>query len=363
MFSRILLLLILVLTGEAVAQTRISNLDAKLDPRGAAELTVCSQNLKNFGLYPVVRQRTGLLEEDYKVQVKSLTQRFASQKCDVIAVQEVLGKNDFEAKQALDFLAQALRRRTNREFESRTAPSNDKFLRLGFLVATDRADIFNFLSYNNIELPKFTEEQKPRFFTRGPLEIQLMVRGRNGAPDKPVTLINMHFKSQRGGVNDPAQLQWETFRMEMAEALRRVSEKRHARSFSNNDTILIVLGDRNSNFDSSSAQILEGSLTLKHFWEGGPCRMSKRGVPLCKAGSSFPRKLFSVLTGDPETKQQHGTYRYKGEYSWIDEILMPQESLNYAWEKVGTEGNYASGVVSEPREASDHSMVWVRLNW
>lgn len=353
----------LTLVGVVFSQTRTSTLENRLDPRGAPELIVCSQNLENYGLYDTVVHKLGVTREEFIRRESDLTLRFGRQHCDVIAVQEVLGKSELEAGQALQQLATAMRRRTSREFDFRTAASNDHNLRLGFLVAKDRAEIFNVLSYGNIELPKFSEEQKPRYFTRGPLEIQLSVKGRDGSPSKNVTLINIHFKSQRDGLKDAAQLQWETYRMEMAEALRRTLERRHARSFFNNDTILIVLGDRNSNFDTASARILEGTLTLRHFWEGGPCRLSKRGVPLCKANAAFPQKLFSVLTSDPQAKLLHGTFRYQGVYSWLDDILMPNESLNYAWEQVGVEGDYASGVVTEPPEASDHAMVWARLNW
>ena len=127
--------------------------------------------------------------------------------------------------------------------------------------------------------------------------------------------------------------------------------------------ILLVLGDRNSNFDSASAKILDGILSLKQFQGSAPCRLSKRGAPLCKAGAAQPQKLFSVLTSDPRTKERQGTYHYKGIYSWIDDILMPASALPFAWEGPTSTGKYDSGVLYEPSAASDHALIWVRLNW
>jgi hypothetical protein len=127
--------------------------------------------------------------------------------------------------------------------------------------------------------------------------------------------------------------------------------------------VLIVLGDRNSNFDTASARILEGTLALKHFQEEGGCRLSKRGVPLCKQGTALPQRLFSVLLGDPQTKLQPGTFRFKKEYSWLDDILMPLESLRYTWRSFDNSESYDCGVVNEPGLASDHALVYVKLNW
>jgi hypothetical protein len=47
----------------------------------------------------------------------------------------------------------------------------------------------------------------------------------------------------------------------------------------------------------------------------------------------------------------------------LDDILMPAESLPFAWDEAATEGVFDSGVVYEESDASDHAMVYVRLNW
>lgn len=360
----VLLSILALSASPAAAQSRTNVLDAPGDPRGLSELTICSQNLEMYGLLEFMKEDkpsytvTDLEEKDF-----ALADRFASQSCDVIAVQEIVGKTEVDGKRALEHLARALRRRMNRYYDTAVGETADSKMRVGFLVAKDKADIISTLSYARVELPQLTPKDKPKLFSRGPLEIQISVRGQGDAPSKIVNLVNLHFKSKHGGQNDPAALEWETTRMQMAEALRRIIEDRFSQSFANNKTPLVVLGDRNANFDVASAKILEGSLILKNFQGDGPCRLSKRGVPLCKPGTASPQRLFSVLLGDPETKARHGTFEYKGVYSWLDDILMPAESLPYAWERFDSTANYSSGVVSQPEEASDHAMVWTRLNW
>jgi len=334
------------------------------DTRGPADLTVCSQNLKLFGTYAVVKARDSKYSiKKHRSKVEDLVARFTSQRCDVIGVQEVLGKNEEESKAALKELAEELRFRTNRLYEIRVAPPAEGKMTLGFLVARDRAEITNALAYSRVELPRINKKQRPRLFSRTPLEIQLAVNSRSDGSTRVLSVINFHLKSKRGGEGDPTGLEWETYRMEMAEALRRIIEIRHANALASPSSILIVLGDRNSHFDVASARILEGALTLASFGENGPCRLSKRAVPLCQVAADQPRKLFSVLTSNPATQSLPGTFSYRGEYSWLDEILMPSESLSFAWLTPQSEGKYDSGVVYKPENASDHALVYVRLNW
>jgi hypothetical protein len=234
---------------------------------------------------------------------------------------------------------------------------------MGFLSAKERVEVLNSTSYSAVELPKLTPKQKPRLFTRSPLELQFAVSSREGGGRKTVTVVNFHFKSKRGAAGDPSGLEWETYRMEMSEALRRIVERRLKGAFASGESLLMLVGDRNSNFDVASARILEGTLTLKSFQESAPCRLSKRGAPICKAGEAHPQRLFSVLTGNPKTKSLPGTFKYRDEYSWLDDILLPAESLPFSWVDASSEGTFDAGVVYEEPEASDHAMVYVNLNW
>ncbi len=334
------------------------------DQRGKPDLTVCSQNLKLFGSLAVMQRRDSKLTmKTYAVKKSELVERFVAAKCDVIGVQEVLGSDAAELDSAMKELVNELRSQTNRIFQFRVAPPAEGKMTIGFLVADDRAEILHTLSYSRVELPRIQKKQRPRLFSRTPLEIQLAVKSRESDVVKTVSIINFHFKSKRGGEGDPTGLEWETYRMEMAEALRRIVEIRHKDAFASGRSLLLLLGDRNSNFDVATARILEGSLNLASFSENGACRLSKRAVPLCKSGAELPRRLFSVLTTDDGLKSRPGTFEYKGEYSWLDEIAAPAETLPYAWQTPFSEGDYDSGVVYEPKSASDHALVYVRLNW
>ena len=42
---------------------------------------------------------------------------------------------------------------------------------------------------------------------------------------------------------------------------------------------------------------------------------------------------------------------------------MPAESLPFAWKTAFSEGEYDSGVIYTPKNASDHALVYVKLNW
>jgi hypothetical protein len=363
--GRVIAAAVLVWAGAALGQVRTAELDPGADPRGAADLVLCSQNLHNYGDYASVKIRMpGITPSGFRVKEQALVRRFVKAGCDVIAVQEIVAGSELEAGEVLKKLAEALRFASNRFFEPVVGASNDKYLRLGFLIARDRVEVVNKVSYADVELPKMSENQKPRQFPRGPLEVQLNVKPSGEGTGRIVTVITFHFKSKAsGGGGDPTGLEFEPYRMEMAEALRRIVELRHAEALGSGRTILVLLGDRNSNFDVASARILEGVLGLKQFQGEAPCRLSKRGMPLCKAGSSLPQRLFSVLTSDPQVRRRAGTFRHKNVYSWLDDIIMPAESLPFAWAGAATPGDYDSGVEYDPGEASDHAMVWVRLNW
>ena len=365
MKKQIILLLSIFLVTAAIAEVPRTVPYSVVDPRGEPELVVCSQNLDNYGSFSDVSSRERESRGDFERKEDSLLSRFAAEQCDVIAVQEVLGQDQRGAEAALRHMGELLHRRTNRSYEAVVGKSTDKYLYAGFLVVKDRVSVLSSLSYANVELPKLMSEQKQRYFARGPLEIQLNVKGQGGASSRVITLITFHFKSKSSASgSDPAGLEFETWRMEMSEALRRIVDLRHKKALNIGEAALILLGDRNSNFDSASAKILEGSLRLSHFQGEQPvCRLGKRGTPICQAGVERPQELFSVLTGDPQTKLLPGTYFYKKTYSWLDDIIMPAESLPFAWANPTSTGDYDSGVLYDYKYASDHAMVWVKLNW
>lgn len=354
-----------VLLGSPLSgQSRTNQLDPRLDFRGKVEATVCSQNLDNYGTEKAMKRRFRGFTAELKLEKEeALMKRFLAADCDIIAVQEVLGGTETKAKESLELLGSLLQKRTNREYEAYVGGTNDKVSRVGFLVAKDVAGFKGLTSYYQVELPRIAEDQKPRYFTRGPLELTLNVRSPDDKRSRELILVAFHFKSKTYHEADPTELEWETYRMEMAEALRRIVLQRNKNAIESGSALLMLLGDRNSNFDVASARLLSGMLRLEQFQGEAPCRLSKRGVPLCQAGASQPPLFFSVLLGDEQTRLTAGTYRYNNIYSWLDDILMPATSLPFAYAEPGSEGDYASGVIREHPEASDHALTYVRLNW
>jgi predicted extracellular nuclease len=337
-----------------------------------SKLTVCSQNLENFGEYQIALTRTpNLQRSQYITKLAALVARFSTNSCDVIAVQEVLGADLSSAIKSANILADSLSRRANRNFKVVLGESSDKFIRVGFIYDTAKLKLQAITSYDRVELPRLLPEQKPRFFIRAPLEAQFSVSLGGDKDKKLITLINIHFKSKANSMGDPARLDWETERMEMSEAIRRILISRYSNAITVGDPILIVLGDRNSHSDSASAKILEGRLKLSDFMRTGNCRISKSGVPLCKGEdreksndrSKGVKILHSVLNMDPQVKLLEGTYSYKGKLSWIDDILLPNSALKFAQAKNGLLGDYAVGLDSSFPEASDHRLAWLELRW
>ncbi|MGI6524480.1 MAG: endonuclease/exonuclease/phosphatase family protein [Bdellovibrionota bacterium] len=328
---------------------------------GQDQIVVCSQNLENYGaLFNVKKRSKKMTQSGLELKERALINRFVAAHCDIIAVQEVLAPSKREGQRALERLAKLLSLETGRHFKALVGDSNDPNLRSGYLVASDSAQIIKTNSYYKTELPKLSAGQKQRRFSRGPFEVQLRV-GRQ--QQKILVLENIHFKSRssRWG-SDPAGLEFETARMEMAEALRQIVKVKYGELVRSGEVILVLLGDRNGNYDTAAAKILEGKLTLKDFKRGGACVVTKKGMPLCKEKAKAERSLYSVLINDPKEAALSGTLRYRKKYYWLDDILLPKESLKYALEKKGKKGNFKSGLVYYPENASDHALIWVELN-
>ncbi len=343
------------------AQTRTNLENETLDTRSNT-LVICSQNLKNYlGETPRKPQDppgpVGPSDKEL-----ALIERFDQAACDVIGVQELGGMSDDIAQRNLQRLATLLHARNQRQFSMKIGDVNENAQRNAFLVADDKAQIVHVVTYRKLFLPKIDPTQKPRLFTRSPLEIQISVHGKEGRVDKNISLINFHFKSKSGSKDDPAALQWETYRMEMAEGIRRVAEDRFKSQIQAGEPV-ILLGDRNAHNDTATARILEGSLTLDDFKAKSRCRLSKRGTPLCQTDARRPISFMSLLTYDPETAKLPGTFVYNKVYSFLDDILINVGAINFCREDPNKEGNYMSGIISAHADASDHALIWSKLAW
>ena len=327
---------------------------------GDGRNTICSQNLERYGFQSLfMRANPGNSPETFLIKQKALVSRIKDGRCDIVAVQEVLGSNSREAEQGILTLASALGEATGRVFRGFAGRTNDKSITVGFLVADDAFFVEKVVSYDDDELPKLSERQKPRFFVRLPLEVVLRSRKTN----RPVHAVTFHLKSRSGGMKDPAGFMWETVRMESAEKLRALVMQHNRESFLPGGPLLFVLGDRNSDGREASGEILSGSLHLSSFQSPDPvCQLSKGALPVCRPQSGrFKKDLFSVFTGDPDMIDVPGTHWYRKKASWLDDILVSGPTLEYVQEEPSREGDYDSGIITGSGEASDHALVFVRF--
>lgn len=325
--------------------------------------TICSQNLERYGSRRLfLKSNAELSSSDFERKQKAIVTRIFEARCDAVALQEVLGKNKREAEESAESLASAVSEATGKKYDAVVGETNDEFIRVGFLIDKSSLSLEKVIPFSDDELPKLSQFQRPRFFARLPLQVNLRAQLRNGS-NRPLRLVTFHMKSKSGGMKDPAGLMWETVRMESAEKLRTLIENNDKEAFQTGGPLLFVLGDRNSDEESATAEIMDGKLHLSSFQSPDPpCMVAKAAKVLCRKGyDGFSPVLFSVFSGDPDTKNLPGTHTYKNTASWLDDIVMPVASLEYALEDPSREGDYDSGIISAYPEASDHALVYVRV--
>jgi endonuclease/exonuclease/phosphatase family metal-dependent hydrolase len=310
----------------------------------AEQVIICSQNLDNLGLPNAKSGREILDQQQHAFKVKALIKRFTEQKCDLIAVQEIMSKSVSQGEQVLNYLSQALGA-LGIEYAAIAGESNDPFSRVGFVYNSSRFKLIKQQSYYTDELPKLSQNQRPRRFSRGPLSAQFALRS---APTKEIVLITFHFKSKYAAARDPAKREWETARVEMAERLREISAGYLTKA---RDNLLVVIGDRNSEPRSASARILTGEMRLSDFQRQGNCAISKKGFAYCGAPVNHQAVLRSVFSAT-DLANLLGTHEYKGKRYWLDEILIPR----------GQESAVAGrGIIYRKDGASDHALTWVKM--
>lgn len=315
-------------------------------------LTICTQNLHMLGRrqpkdkYKKYKQR--------KEQAKELIERFRSAKCDVVALQEVYGETEKEAKRIMTSFVNRANKELERNYFFYLAKTNDKHIRNGFLVDISRAEVEDFESFYRMVLPAFNRYGPIRRFPRGPAGVLL----KDKKTSKKYYVLTYHFKSKVDGWKDLSGLNFELFRIENAEGLRQiVLDKRKQLGESVN---LIALGDRNAHSEAASSHVLSGKLRLEDFQ--GPCMVTKELEPSCQPELSHNGELAAVSEiahrnrpGQPRVN----SYRYKKEVMLYDDIyIRPDQKTNLLPNEIerrfGSEGEYNRG--------SDHLLIWVRVN-
>ncbi len=253
--------------------------------RNQGGIRVCSQNLFRFG-----SEKFSKNKEKREKQKTFLVSRMKRAACDVIAVQEVSGKNRWRAGQLLQELADSLGQRSGRRFKAFVGDSQDAYIRNGFILAEDLGSVVSFDSYWRETLPKIQKRGRPRSFVRGPVSLELeLAQPRSGI--SRLLLFSVHLKSKSNSWKDPTRTEFEVYRMESAQAVREIALK--ALEKSPEGTMLFVMGDRNSTEGSASADTLEGAYELSDFHEN--CRLTEKIEVTCVSEPKRRGKLLGLF--------------------------------------------------------------------
>jgi len=331
-----------------------SNRSPIFSARAPERLTICSQNLANYGLPDEVAYRVNSKKElPLEEREKLLVKRFREAECHIIAVQEVVGRTAESARAGLSRLAEILSSMSGKRFIPIVGEANRGDVRVGFLVATENITVERVVSYAGALLPPLEKGEKFQRLSRGPLVLQ--VRWGN----QRLTLVAIHLKSKYGGGRDPYRLQFELLRMQMAEHLRILVETHFSENLLRNDEWVIIMGDRNSRQESASNRILRGEQSLVDFRSNGSCIVSRAGESVCVGGVAAREPRFdSLLSKRFLQGKPSGTYQFGAHFEWIDDILVNRWSLIQALMRGETP---RSRVLVEPKGASDHALVATTL--
>lgn len=327
---------------------------AEAEEEDKEPLRVCTQNLYRFGA------EEGKKKTNPEKQKSYLATRIKQAGCQVVAFQEVWGETEKAAKKAITPLVSEINQRTGKKFKLIFGDSLDSHIRNAFLVAEDLGRVVEVRQYLRSVLPKLQPLGPAPNYTRGPVGILLELAPRFRREGKPARLylVTMHFKSKANGWKDPTGTEFETLRMEMAAGLYRdVAED--VRRFGR-DTLVFILGDTNSDWNSASAEILQGVRELKDFSKAGGCRLNDHLEAVCPGVKHRPLfvPLFSYRRESSGDKAALGSYRYRGKWQQIDEILIQSAQLDYVLRSTGTP---AIGMKGKVNRGSDHLLLWVEV--
>lgn len=358
-----------VLLSSAAAQVTAESTSAQeragSSGDGLPELILCTQNLQRFG--EERRNNRNSREKGRASQLEALVERFIEGRCDLVAVQEVAGKNKRAAAASLNRLARRLSERTGRTFRGEVGEARDPSIRNGFLIADSLGKPAEIISYTDEEIPSVSRRRSAGFFVRAPLGVVIPIS--RAAPDgarhsevsRRFFVLNVHSKSRHGGEKDPTGTQFETLRMEYAEATRLIVRRELARLGAG--TVAVVLGDHNTHELSASADILTGEYLLADFQPGGACGLTRDLEPDCSRAVSHPPMLvglFELRRNRAPRRYRGGSFRYRGKESLIDEILISPADLPLV---TGPEGGLRIAFKGVLGEGSDHRLLLAEFDF
>ena len=332
---------------------------AQQQTKNFRSIGICTQNLQRLG-----SSKRSIDNKKGEKQLNYLVSRMKRANCDIIALQEVYGRNKSEAMLLLEKIGDELNIRSGKDFAVFLGESFDEEIRNGFLVAEDVGKVIEVKDFLKKDLPKLQPLGPAQHFGRGPLglliELASEVKQAASVPmPERLFVINIHFKSQSGSWNDASGLRFETVRMEMAAGIRDEVEK--AAKQYGSKTALIVLGDKNSDYNSASSSILSGELELGNFTKNSLCSVDETLIPVCrfkKKNEADMISLFGIAKDKSPEPSKFGSYMYKKHYNLLDDIFVKKDFKSLF---IRSDGTIAVGFKGTLNKGSDHLLLWAEL--
>lgn len=350
------------------------------DPRGEPELRVCTANLNNYGTRDDYRKIFKSKALPTRVRIEASAMRvIARERCDIVALQGVLGITDSFALEGMEKFAKKLSRLTNGEWEVYLGKSSREIVRNGFLYRKDKMEVRRSASFHEVQLTHFGPFPMKEFL-RAPVLLAVRVPGKQGAPARDVLLVTYHFrKAFVASEKEP-----DTIRMQMADAVRQIIHTEERKYPRDEQPIVVLLGDRMSPQMAPSTQLLEGRLRLLDFTSNGDCKLTPEEKVECEPRPVHFKEFFGVSTegylSPPRVKtkkEEDGAEKKVLAYpskkkeakkrkplrEKTSEIYLKGADLPLALEKILRPGRYRAGVARLATGLKESPLVWVELNW
>lgn len=361
----------------------------KADPRGEAELRVCTVHLNNFGpATEFKRLMKGETPEKRVARESSAVKAIAAAGCDVVALQAIYGVSFSRAQGAVEGLVKKLSRLTDAEWTIQMEEGTKQLLWGAFLIKEGAGEVLRSESVDGLRPAPFGPTPV-RDVTRAPTTLSIKVRGKGSAQSKIVTLVNYDLRHALAGKTPDTAF----VRVQLAEVLRGVVEKFALQDQVVNPQLLVLLGDRNDVRDSAPMQVLEGRLRLSDFTEDGTCKLEgEKELKLrCSEVKRKGKLLFGLISENafgmrkrpPAPKPppaKHEEEKAEGEQTDAEEkkvlkrpppvvetrtseIYLTQRDLKYARLLSDSLSRYRVGTEPVRNGLADSPLAWVELNW
>ncbi|MCB0346071.1 MAG: hypothetical protein KDD66_13200 [Bdellovibrionales bacterium] len=356
------------------------------DPRGEPELRICSVNTGGYGLRGEVRKLlrgARSLTKNLRTRERSIVKAASTAKCDILALQNVVGRDLVTIREALEILGKKLtKEREDTEWESIVGETNNRFLRNAFLINTKRAAVGRFESFTATLLPRFDIFERPKF-AHGPLEVEVTVKGQGDAETRRIVLLTMNLQERIAPRKPEPSLE----RMQMAEAIKQLGMLNQQKLNPLDPNMLFILGELSGDMRSPESYILEGRRQLPDFKQDGICALDEENKTrfTCKEKILRPAVflplnrqswhgdfVYRKITNEDEEEVFARAYqlstqaRLKDKNQMIRQtsgIFTVQADIKHVWNLPWTPGDLKSGAIEVKTSVPDSPLVWAELNW